>query len=1077
MRRKRCREPRPNATGKSPIPVTYFPRSLLIFMRLNTATFLVPAVFAVLLPERTAAEPLSFNADIRPILSEYCFACHGPDSKNRAADLRLDTREGATADLGGHAAIVPKASSHSELIARIRATAPDLKMPPPDTGKAPSPEQIALLERWIDEGAEYQGHWTYEPLERPGIPAAAASGAVPNPIDAFVNRDLARHGIAPVAEADRPTLVRRLFLDLTGLPPTPADVDAFVSDTRPDAYVLLTERLLASPHHAERMAQWWLDLARYADTVGYHGDQPMSVWPYRDWVIAAFRDNMPFDRFSREQLAGDLLPNASRDNKIAAVYNRLALMSAEGGGQEKEYLAKYAADRVRGVSGAWLGSTVGCAECHDHKYDPFTTRDFYTLAAYFADIQEQGIYNAFAPQDQIWGKMERFFTPDQAGRVADLDRRLAEARAAHDADTPELARAREEWIATAAKLPRFEPLVAVTMASARGATLVTAGEHSVMAQGPTPAEDDTTLVFDLPPGPLGAIRLETLADKKLPAGGPGRARNGNFVVTEVTASLRPATATDRPERQADDRPILLSHASADFEQSVAGDLTPSGKWLASYTIDGDASGPTVGWAVHEEVGRNHALVVSPAAPIDVPAGMRLVFTIAQHHGKGYTLGRFRVSISATPVEAAPVSDLPKEIAAAIAKPAAEREPQETTAIAAHHRTIAPEWKERRDALAAAEKARNDLLAGVASVPMTVSGKRRTIRILPRGNWMDDSGAEVTPATPAFLPQSPGASDREGTRLDLADWLVSRDNPLVPRVLANRLWAVRFGQGLSRRLDDHGSQGEPPSHAGLLDWLACELRDGGPHPWDIRHIVRLIVTSDAYRRASTAPQAIIDGDPDNRLLARQNRYRIDAENVRDTLLAVSGLLSPAIGGPSVKPYQPEGYWDYLNFPKRSYVMDSGEKLHRRGLYTWWQRQYLHPAMLVFDAPSREECTARRSRSNTPLQALVLLNDPTSVEAARALAAKTIAEAGGDPRARGRFMLRRAVGRTPTDAEVQVVVRLAAAQRETFAADAKAAHDFLAVGAFPAPPNIDPVDLAAWTSAARAVLALHETILRN
>ncbi len=1011
------------------------------------------------------------------MLAEHCFACHGPDAADRAADLRLDTREGATADVGGRAAIVPSVSGQSEMIARIRATDPDVKMPPPHTGKPLTAEQIALLERWIDEGAEYQGHWAYEPLVRREVPAVSAGGPR-NPVDAFIDRGLARHDLAPVAEADRPTLVRRLFLDLTGLPPTPADIDAFVSDMRPDAYETLVDRLLASPHHAERMTQWWLDLARYADTVGYHGDQPMTVWPYRDWVIAAFRDNMPFDRFTREQIAGDLFPDATRDNKIAAVYNRLALMSAEGGGQEREYLAKYAADRVRGVSGAWLGSTVGCAECHDHKYDPFKTRDFYALAAFFADIQEQGIYNGFAPPDQIWGKMERFFTAEDTAQLATLDRRLAEARAAHDAETADLAEAREKWVAMTAAMPPFDSLVPLTMASAGGSELVTAAEHSVMAQGPRPDEDDVTLVFDLPPGPLGAIRLEALADKKLRSGGPGRADNGNFVVTEVTAALRPATATDRPERQPGDQPIQLSHATADFEQSVAGQLTPSGKWLAAYTIDGDSSGRTVGWAVHEEVGKNHALVVRPAEPIDVPAGTRLVFSISQHHGKGYTLGRFRVSVSAQFVDRALPSQLPDRIATSIAKPAAERTPEETAAIASHHRTIAPEWKECREALAAAEKTHADFLAGVAAVPVTVSGKRRPTRVLPRGNWMDDSGEPVAPAPPAFLPQPAAFPDREPTRLDLADWLVARDNPLVPRVLANRLWAVGFGQGLSRRLDDHGSQGEPPSYPDLLDWLACELRDGGGRqPWDIRHVLKLIVMSDAYRRSSTAPRALVEHDPDNRLIARQNRFRIDAENVRDTLLAVSGLLSPTIGGPSVKPYQPDGYWDYLNFPKRTYAMDSGDKLHRRGLYTWWQRQYLHPAMLVFDAPSREECTARRPRSNTPLQALVLLNDPAAVEAARALAAKAIAEAGDDPRARGRFMLRRAVGRVPTDAEVEVVVRLAEEQRGTFAGDPKAAQDFLTVGAFPVPPDIDPVDLAAWTSAARAVLALHETIVRN
>ena len=1021
-----------------------------------------------------AAEPLVFNDDVRPILAEHCFTCHGPDAKARAGELRLDDRASATADRGGHAAIVPGAAAQSAAIERMVSSDADVRMPPPEAGKTLTEEQLATLRRWIDEGATYQTHWAYEPLARPAVPVDPQTQG---PVDRFVNAQLSRRGLSAVPLADRPTLIRRLYFDLTGLPPEPADVDAFVQDSRGDAWERLVERVLSSPHHAERMAQWWLDLARYADTVGYHGDQPMTVWPYRDWVIRAFRDNMPFDQFTRRQLAGDLLPDASRDDTIAAVYNRLAMMSAEGGGQEKEYLARYAADRVRGVSGAWLGSTVGCAECHDHKYDPFTTRDFYALAAYFADIREKGIYDAFAARDQIWGTMERLFSPAETARLAELDRLLAEARAAHDAEPPELIEARAAWMAAVLR-PAFEPLVPVAMASVRGATLGASAEQSVVSQGPRPDEDDITLVFDLPRGPLAAIQLEALPDRRLPAGGPGRADNGNFVITEVTAALRSGTVTDRPQPRPDDLPIRLAHAAADFEQSVAGNLTPSGKWLAAYTIDGDASGPTVGWAVHEQVGRRHALVVRPAEAIDVPAGTRLVVSIAQHHGKGYTLGRFRVSVSAQPADG-PGTDVPPDgIVAAIAKPAAERTADEVAAIAAHHREIAPEWRERRERLAATRKARDDFLAGIPAIPVTVSGPRRVVRVLPRGDWMDESGEAVTPAPPAFLRPQGGAVAREQTRLDLATWLVSRDNPLVPRVLANRLWAICFGQGLSRRLDDHGSQGEPPSHPQLLDWLACELRDGGGSgAWDIRHVLKLIVMSDAYRRSSVAPLDLVDRDPDNRLLARQNRFRVDAENVRDTLLAVSGLLVPTIGGPSVKPYQPDGYWDYLNFPKRKYVADSGENLHRRGLYTWWQRQYLHPALVAFDAPSREECTARRPRSNTPLQALVLLNDPSSVEAARALALKTLAEAGAEGRDRAVFMLRRAVGRVPAAAEVDVVARLVERQRALFAADPAAARAFLSLGAVARPPDLDPVDLAAWTSAARAVLALHETILRD
>jgi hypothetical protein len=764
------------------------------------------------------AAEISFDRDVRPILAEHCFACHGPDAGSRAAELRLDLREGALADRDGVRAVVPGNGGASELVTRIRSTDADVIMPPPETNKRLTDAQRAILEQWIAAGAEYEGHWAYRPLVRPDPPAGAGAGG--HPVDAFIDQTLAARGIAPGPEADRVTLARRLALDLTGLPPEPAEIDAFLADPRPDAYESLVDRLLASPHHAERLTAWWLDLVRYADSVGYHGDQEVTMWPYRDWVIDAFAANMPFDRFTREQLAGDLLPEATRQQRVAAAYNRLNMMSAEGGGQDKEYHAKYAGDRVRATSGAWLGSTLGCAECHDHKYDPFTTRDFYAFASFFADVAERGIYHG-ANGNGVWGEMMRLPSPEQEARQRELEAGLA-------------------------------------------------------------------------------------------------------------ATAPPA-----------------------------------------------------------EAGRD---VVEAA-------------NIAR--------GRLQAKLDA-------------------------------------------------------------VLKTQAVMPATVSKPPRTVRILPRGNWMDDSGEVVLPAAPAFLPAAPGGEQPRRTRLDLAAWMTSAENPLVPRVLANRLWALGFGEGLSRRLDDHGSQGEPPSHPELLDWLACELRDGG---WDIRRVLRTIVTSRAYRRSSTPGAGHREGDPENRLLARQNRHRLDAENVRDAALATSGLLERTVGGPSVKPYQPPGYWDYLNFPRRTYQADAGAALYRRGLYVHWQRQYLHPAMMVFDAPSREECTARRPRSNTPLQALVLLNDPQFVEAARALAAKTLGEAGSDPAARARFMLRRAIGRAALDAEVGVVAEVAERQRGTFAGDPAAAKGLLSVGAAPVPAGLDPAELAAWTAAARVVLNLGEAYTRN
>ena len=1030
-------------------------------------------------PTATGEMQVRFDRDILPVLADTCFACHGPDANTRQADLRLDTLEGATAPRDGSPAIVPGNPQASVLLERIRSTDPDVVMPPPGTNKSVTAEQREKLEAWISAGAPYERHWAYRPLVRP-VPPAAAGLAV----DAFIGLELAREGLVAVGEADRPTLARRVSLDLTGLPPDPAEIDAFLADRSPDAYTRYVDRLLASPAHAERMAAWWLDLVRYADSVGYHGDQEVTIWPYRDWVIRAFAENMPFDRFTREQLAGDLIPGNTLDQRVAAAYNRLGMMSAEGGAQAEEYLLKYAADRVRDVSGAWLGSTLGCAECHDHKYDPFTARDFYAMSAFFADIEERGVYDIGQGRDKAWGRMELFTTPEQAVELAALGDRVAAAKRDLETDSPQRAAARDAWIERVQRDP-WKTLAPVTSVGSGGASLAVQEDRSVLVSGPRAETADTTLVFEVAPGTLAGLRLEALTHDSLPQKGPGRADNGNLVVTEVKVALRRKGAGTEAVPLPDDAALALSHATASFEQAVAGDITPSGKWLAAYAIDGQQSGDNVGWAIHEQVGRDQWLIVRPETPVDVPADTLLVVTIEQHHPVGYQLGRFRLAVSAEPTDDAGPGTLPEPVRIATLKPAPERTADETALLVERYRATAPALAPQREALAAAEKARKESVDRLPYIPVTVAVDPHPVRILPRGNWMDRSGDVVMPATPAFLPgaaaAAPGDPSPRSTRLDLAAWMTSPANPIVPRVLANRLWAICFGQGLSRRLDDHGAQGEPPSHPDVLDWLACDLRDGDPQaagtPWNIRAVLRGIVLSNAYRRSSVAPRDVIERDPENRLLARQNRLRVEAEMVRDTALSAAGLLVRKVGGPSVKPYQPEGYWDYLNFPQRTWQADKGESLYRRGLYTHWQRQYLHPAMMVFDAPSREECTARRPRSNTPLQALVLLNDPEYVEAARALATKAMAEAGPEPIARARFLLRRAVGRVPSDREVAVVVDLASTERDRFAADAAAAEKLLAIGELPLPAGIDRVDLAAWTTAARAVLNLQETFTRN
>ncbi|MFM8579135.1 MAG: PSD1 and planctomycete cytochrome C domain-containing protein [Planctomycetaceae bacterium] len=821
-----------------------------------------------------AAAPASivFNRDIRPILSDACFACHGPDAGKRQADLRLDLRDEAVAA----GAIVPGKAAESPLIDRILATDPEIVMPPPEAHKTLDARQKDLLSRWIDAGAPYQRHWAYEKPVRPDVPAGESA------IDLLIDRALSEAGLTALGEADRRTLIRRLSFDLTGLPPKAAEVEAFLADQSPDAYERVVERLLASPHHGERMAVAWLDVVRFADTIGYHSDNPRNIWPYRDYVIASFNANKPFDRFTREQLAGDLLPDANQETRVGSAFNRLLLSTEEGGAQPRDYEARMLTDRVRAVGAVWLGQTTGCAQCHDHKFDPFTMRDFYSLGAFFADIQEP-----------ILGRREEGMvvgTPDEVARLAELAAALAAARKAFDAVVPRLDAAQAQWEADVV------------------AYKVTLPE---LVEGATPSAADRSLAVQA----SAAVRKETSK------------RNG-------------------PEQKA-----------------------------------------------------------------------------IQDYFRSKATTRFRIEI---------------------------------------------------DAVAVAEKARNDHYGPLAKCLVSIhTDSRRAVRILPRGDWMNESGEIVKAALPRFLAGDPPPEGRDLTRLDLAQWVLSPDNPLTARVVMNRLWKQFFGAGLSRVLDDLGGQGEPPSHPELLDWMACEFRESG---WDMRHMIRRIVSSRAYRRASVAPAALHAAAPSNRWLARQSAWRLEAELVRDTALAVSGLLSPTIGGPSVRPYQPDGYWENLNFPTRTYVADSGAAQHRRGLYTWWQRSFLHPSLLAFDAPPREECCAERTRSNIPQQALVLLNDPTYVEAARGLATAILREGGSGDEERIAWAWRRVLQRAPRVEEMETILPLVKARRSDYADEPEAAAALVQTGVAARPDELPAIELAAWTHVARVLLNLHETITR-
>ncbi len=790
------------------------------------------------------AASISFNRDIRPILSDKCFQCHGPDEESREADLRFDIKESALQ------VINPGDLEDSELIQRILADDPDIQMPPDDAKKSLSQSEIELLKKWITQGADWSEFWAYVPPQKTPVPALESDLELTNWIDKLVVSRLQANGLTLSPPADKTTRLRRVYFDLIGLPPTPQQVDDFLADPAPDAFEKVVDKLLASEHFGERMAIYWLDLVRYADTVGYHGDQDHNISPYRDWVINAFNSNMPFDQFTREQLAGDLLEGSTESQKIATGYNRLLQTTHEGGLQPKEYSAIYAADRVRNVSLVWMGATVGCAQCHDHKYDPYTARDFYSLAAFFADIDD-----------------EQHF---KSGTNALPTKRPPEILILSDEDRKELERVKKRVNETAGQISQ---------------------QKKQIEQLSKDEAQDNEL------NELNELKKE---------------------LVDLETKLKQL-------------------------QSSRQKIESRGTWT--------------------------------------------------------------------------------------------------------------------------------MVTAVLPQP-------RTTRLLPRGNWLDESGPIVFPAIPQFL----GGLDTGSTpanRLDLANWLTDGSLPsgqLTARVFANRFWYLYTGVGISRSLDDFGGQGEPPAFPELLDNLAIDFVE---NDWNIKHLVRQIVTSQTYQQSSIETAEIRKQDPYNQLFSHQSRYRLPAELIRDNALAISGLLNiDEVGGKSIKPYQPAGYYQHLNFPPRKYSPDTDERQWRRGVYMHWQRQFLHPSLKAFDAPSREECTAQRPKSNTPSAALALLNDPIFVEAARKFAERIVTESPDDNfETQLITAFKIAVSRNPQTEEIQILKRLFEDSRQEFAQDQATASGLLAVGQASTNEQLDQTQLAAWTTVARAILNMNETITRN
>lgn len=985
---------------------------------------------------------IDFNRDIKPLLSDRCFQCHGPDENHRMADLRLDTADAALA------VIVPGKPDESDLIDRILSDDPDMVMPPPHANKKQlTAAEIGKLRTWIEQGAAYEGHWSYQQPTRPDLPELEPlRDWAETPIDRFVAARLEAADQQPSKPADRRTLIRRLYFDLIGLPPTPEQVAAFVQDKDPDAVEKLIDELLASEEYGERMAVYWLDQVRYADTNGIHGDNHRDHSLYRDYVIRAFNSNMPFDQFTVEQLAGDLLPDRSTEQWIASGYNRLNMTTREGGAQAKEYRAKYAADRVRNASVVWMGSTLGCAECHDHKYDPFKSRDFYRFAAFFADIDEVAV----GAQPPV-----KLPTAEQELELAEVKQELETARQEWLKRTPQRNESFQQFIAdTRQQLktarPVWQSIAPAQMESTGGSTLVV-DQDIVRSTGENPAKDNYRLTLASDLQRITGFRLEVLTDPAFPNQSVGRG-NGNIVLTDVVAKYG-------------DQPIKIANALADFSQPGHD---------VKLAIDNKVDS---GWAVsgHERKENRTAVFVFDK-PIEAVKDQSL--TIELKHESIYAqhnIGKFRISL--TDVDQPGLKDErlgPPEVIAVLQKDNGSWTPEEEQTLYQFFADQGDALKAERNRVQELQRRKASIESSFRPVLVTQTIKPRMTRVLPRGNWLDDSGEVVMPGVPSFLTQIPDSSaeDNRGSRLDLAKWIVDPNNPLTARVFVNRLWKIAFGEGIVRTPDDFGSQGTIPTHPELLDYLAVEFVESG---WNVKRLLKSILMSRTYQQSSRATEEDLKADPANLLLARQNRFRLDAEFVRDNALAISGLLVKKVGGDSVKPYQPAGYWEHLNFPRRTYQASPDENQYRRGLYAYWCRTFLHPSLAVFDAPTREESCVQRTRSNTPLQALVLLNDPTYVESAQAFAER-IVRSGADHSGRLEFAFRQALNRQPTPAESQILNRIYEKHRAEFAEDPAAAQKSIATGIRQPPEDLDAVELAAWTSVSRIILNLHETMTR-
>lgn len=989
-----------------------------------------------------ADDDLSFNRDIRPIFSKTCFACHGPDSHAREADLRLDLQAEATTERDGVQPIVPGDADSSPVFQRVSAADPDEQMPPPDFHTQLTEREKALLKRWIDEGAEYEEHWAFIPPVRPDVPAQA------NPIDHWVQAKLP-DSVTPAEQADRATLVRRVSLDLTGIPPTPAEVNAFVNDPAEDdvAYKKVVDRLLASPRYAEQRTRYWLDAARYADTSGYQYDKIRDQWVWRDWVIHAFDSNMPFDEFTIAQTAGDLLPDLTPQTRLATGFHRNHPITIEGGVIDEEYRTEYVMDRVVTSTTTWLGLTFLCARCHDHKYDPISQDDFYSFYAFFNSVPERGL-NGFDPK----AKIESPLNPID---LTELDQALANAEQRFESEVKKLDGEMAAWEEQIRKQVDDEVhTVAIDrLAAQHNTNLVQQDDGSILATGANPPTQVYEIEFRVEESPLRSIRLEALTHDRHANKSTGRGSNGNFVLSEV----RVKAARGDAEFQS----VKIASASASYEQKG---------YPVTAAIDGKTG--RGGWAVdgNSRIADSTAVFTLEESP---QPGTRVRFLMEHTWGGSHTIGHFRLAVQREDNEPVPAAIRELLTVDASRWDAAQRsEFSRYLALRFGGDTLTKLDQELKSARAKRDRA-------ISSVPDTMvlseMPKPRETFVLMRGEYdkpIDER--QVEPNIPGVLGGLPDDLPRD--RLGLARWLVSRDNPLTARVTVNRFWAQLFGVGLVKTIEDFGSQGEYPSHPELLDWLAVEFMESG---WDVKHLFRTLVTSRTYRQSSRLTPEAHANDPDNRMLARGPRHRLDAEAIRDSALAVSGLLNAKVGGPSVYPYHPEGLWMEINNRpgySRAYPhTEDASALYRRSLYTFWKRTVPPPSLAAFDAPGREFCMVKRSRTNTPLQAFVMLHDPQYVEAARKLGERMMAEA--DDAERLQFGFELCLAREPKPQELKSLQHAFETRLAYFKANPDEASKLLGIGESPLPGGVNQAELAAYATVGRILLNLSEFITKG